>query len=349
MNQPFKVKDIDKEFYKNELDKFLPEKIIDIHTHIWLERFKIKELNPVDIPARTATWPLRVAKENSMEDLLKSYELLFPGKQVKPLLFGYPEIEYDTKLSNDYVNNSATEYGFPSLILSRPEWKGGELEDKIIKGGFLGSKVYLNYAKPYIPQNEIRIFDFLPPHHLERLNKHGWIVMLHIPRNGRLRDTVNLAQLLEIENDYPKIRLIVAHVGRAYCPEDLGEAFFLLGKTKNMVFDISANTNQTVFERLIEAMGPKRILFGSDLPILRMRARRICERGNYINIVQKGMYGDVSDDSHMREITCYEENNLTFLIYEALAAFKSAAHNAGLKMGDIKDIFYNNAKRLLEF
>ena len=34
--------------------------------------------------------------------------------------------------------------------------------------------------------------------------------MLHIPRNGRLRDPVNLAQMLDIEARYPKLQLIVA-------------------------------------------------------------------------------------------------------------------------------------------
>jgi len=54
-----------------------------------------------------------------------------------------------------------------------------------------------------------------------------------------------------------------------------------------MMFDFSANTNQWVFEQLIKAVGPKRILFGSDLPILRIRAKRICENGTYVNLVPK--------------------------------------------------------------
>lgn len=38
--------------------------------------------------------------------------------------------------------------------------------------------------------------------------------MLHIPRDGRLKDPVNLAQMMEIEEKYPKVKLIIAHVGR---------------------------------------------------------------------------------------------------------------------------------------
>jgi len=95
-------------------------------------------------------------------------------------------------------------------------------------------------------------------------------------------------------------------------------------------------------------VGPKRVLFGSDLPILRMRTRRICENGKYINLVPKGMYGNVSADSHMREVNEQEAARLTFFMYEELDAFRRAAHAARLNADDIKDVFYNNAKQLLQ-
>ena len=61
-------------------------------------------------------------------------------------------------------------------------------------------------AAAAIPSDEIPIFDFLPPHQLEVMDRHGWIVMLHIPRDGRLRDPLNLAQMLEIEQRYPRVQ-----------------------------------------------------------------------------------------------------------------------------------------------
>ncbi|HOJ10523.1 MAG TPA: amidohydrolase family protein [Clostridiales bacterium] len=344
MSRLFEVRPVDKRFYEDKLKDFLPEKIIDIHTHVWLDKFRIKAK---DAPIRSATWPSRVAKDNSIEDLIETYSLMFPDKQVTPLIFAYPKVEFDIDISNKYINECSDKHGFPSLALAVPEWSGLELEEQIIKGGFLGCKVYLNFSKSYIPQNEIRIFDFLPPHQLEVLNKHGWVAMLHIPRSKRLKDPVNLAQLLEIEQKYPQVKLIVAHVGRAYCPEDVGNAFEVLSNTKNMVFDFSANSNKWVFERLIEAVGPKRILFGSDMPILRMRTRRICENGNYVNLIPRGLYGDVSGDSHMREVDGTESEKLTFFMYEEIDAFRCAANATGLSGDDTKDIFYNNAVRIL--
>jgi uncharacterized protein len=173
-------------------------------------------------------------------------------------------------------------------------------------------------------------------------------VILHIPRDARLRDPVNLAQMLEIEARWPDARVVIAHVGRAYCPEDVGDAFTVLKRTERMMFDISANTNSEVFRRLIETVGPRRIVFGSDMPITRMRMRRICENGRYVNIVPRGLYGDVSDDPHMREADGAEAARLTFFLYEEIDAFRRAAEACGLTRPDIEDVFCRNARRLLE-
>jgi predicted TIM-barrel fold metal-dependent hydrolase len=346
MNKPlFEVKAVDKKVYEEELKEFLPAKIIDVHTHVWLAHFLTR---PKDELERLVKWPSMVAKDNSFEDLIETYNLMFPGKEVTPLCFSTVGKGEDFDLLNGYVAENAPKHGFPALLFTPPEWSAETMQAKIKKGGFLGIKVYLNLAPDYIPGPEIRIFDFLPHHQLESLNKHKQIVMLHIPRDARLKDPVNLAQMMEIEHTYPDIKLIIAHVGRAYCPEDLGNAFEVLKDTKKMMFDFCANTCSVVFEELLKTVGPKRVMFGSDLPILRMRMKRICEKGKYINVVPRGLYGDVSIDSHMREVDSPEADSLTFFMYEELRAFKKAAQAAKLSKADLEDVFYNNAKAMIE-
>ena len=340
----FEVKAVDQDFYEERIKQFIPDRIIDIHTHVWLDSIRVDAGNT---PVRAVTWPSLVAKQNSINELMDTYRLMFPGKTVIPMIFSQVGLDVDIDAGNLYVSECAEKYNFPSLIVTKPETAAAEFEERIVKGGFLGCKVYLNFAAKYIPEKEIRIYDFLPPHQLGVLNKHGWIAMLHIPRDDRLSDSVNLAQMLEIEREYPDLKLIIAHVGRAYCPEDVGNAMEILAKTKNMVFDISANTNCNVFQQLIKAVGPKRILFGSDLPILRMRTKRICENSKYINLIPKGLYGDVSGDSHMREVDGTEAKKITFFMYEELDAFRLAAQAEGLNKSEIEDAFYNNAKRII--
>ena len=341
---PLEIKDTDRQLFDQRLDALLPSRIVDIHTHIWLRSCHL----PSTSPSRSQRWPSLVAGENPIEDLLQTYALMFPRRQVTPLVFGSPRQDVDLEMTNGYVSQVAGERGLPGLLVSTPAWSVEELERRVSAGGFLGLKPYLSFAPPHIPASEITIFDFLPRSHLQAADANGWIVMLHIPRPGRLRDAVNLEQMLAIDRQYPNAKVITAHIGRAYCDPDVGDAFSVLRETTNIVFDFSANTNASVMHALLETVGPKRVLFGSDLPILRMRMRRICEGGQYVNLVPPGLYGDLRDDPHMREVTVEEGAQLSFFMYEELLAFREAAQAANLSRDDVEDVFYGNAVRLIE-
>ena len=345
-NPLFEVNDVDRRVYEQQLRDFLPRKIIDVHTHVWRDRDVIKRKGAKH-DKRVVSWPGLVAKENPVEDLQETYRLMFPGKQVTPLIFPAITDPINLPKLNAYAAQCVRRQRLPGLIWSDPHWDAKELERQIRAGGFVGAKSYLNMAPSYIPGKEIRCLDFFPPHQLEVHNRHGWTVMLHIPRDGRLKDPVNLQQMLEIERAYPRLKLIIAHVGRAYCDHDVGNAFEVLAASKRMYFDFCANTNASVFAQLIRCVGPRRILFGSDMPITRMRMRRITRGDHYVNLVPKGLYGDVSGDKNMGEVTGAAAAKLTFFLYEQILAFRQAAERTGLTAGDVEDVFYRNAARLL--
>lgn len=332
----FEVKEVDKKYYKERLEDFLPQNIFDVHTHVY------KPYPPVEGEKRCVTWPSLVADRNPIEDLVQTGKMMFPGKNYKALIFGTPTKGSEVDDANAYVSQVAKQVEMPSLMLVHPSMSAAELEKKLVEDGFDGIKVYLTFAPLYIPVPEIRIFDFLTHEHLEVCNKLGKAVMLHISRNERLKDPVNIAQMLEIEEKYKNIKLIIAHVGRAYCNHDVGDALDILSKTENMKFDFSANTNSWVFEQLIKAVGPERILFGSDLPIARMRMRRIEEDGIYKNVVPRGLYGDVSDDKNMKEVDSPEADELSFFMYEIMDNFRKAAKNTKLSASDIDKVFWKN-------
>ncbi len=337
----FEVTANDRRIYEEQLKDFLPEKILDVHAHVWLDHLRVQDPTA---PKRTVSWTRLVALDDPIEHLQETYELLFPGKQCSALFFANGEGDGN----NNYVMDSSRKTGWPALYFSHPAETAEEVEHHIRQGGFLGVKSYLSLSPKYIPGPEVRIFDFFPRHQLAVLDKMGAIMMLHIPRNGRLKDPVNLAQIAEIKEEFPNIRLILAHIGRAYVESDIGNAFDTLDKYPTLMYDFCANCCDIAIETCLRHAGPRRLMFGLDLPILRMRTRRIEENGTYINLVPPELYGDLSVDPHMRAVTPEEGEKITFFAYEELLAFKRVAEKLNLSRQDVEDIMYNNAHGLIE-
>lgn len=338
------VKPYDGQFYEENLKSFLPDTFIDCHTHIWLD-----EQNHFceDTASRSCAWPNMVAKDNSVEDLNETNRLLFPDKKVISVLYGQPMVTIDLKKNNAYVAVCAERNGFPALYITHPSQSPESVERAMLANPcFKGLKVYLQFAPSYIPNNEIRIYDFLPHEHLALADKYGWVVQLHIARPNRLADPVNYVQILEIEQKYPNVKLIVAHLGRAYADEDLGDALDYLKNSQKTIWDFTANTNQTVMERVLELYGPDRFVYGTDFPIFRMKARRTVEKGFYINEIPAGSLGDVSSDPHMREIPYPQADKITFFIYEEILSCKGACEKLGLGKQDVEKIFFSNSAQI---
>ncbi|MCL2157900.1 MAG: amidohydrolase [Oscillospiraceae bacterium] len=332
----FEITPYDKKIYCEYLADFLPESIIDVHTHIWKERF-VKSAE-----ARgCVTWTNRVASECVFENLEAVYKRVFPGKTVKSIIMGNPAA--DLGETNVYAAECAKKSGLPAIFCTSYNTPGKKIRQALTSGGFAGIKPYLSNSPEYIPPDEIRIFDFLPKKHLKIADELQKVVMLHIPRPGRLKDPVNIAQLMEIDERYPNAKIIIAHIGRTYTEEDIGNAFETLRHSKNLLFDFSANTSDKAMIECIKAVGTKRVMFGSDMPITKMRMYRISENGLYKNIVPRGLYGDVSGDKNMKES---DESDITFFIYEELRAFRRAAEHLQLTKSGLADIFYGNAAKL---
>ena len=117
----FEVTPYDRRIYEEELKDFLPQKILDVHTHVWLDKYlDHKPLAPGEVK-RTVTWPSLVALDNSIEDLQETYRLMFPGKEVKALIFsnsGAP-CEKNVQMSSVTMPPPAPRYSLCHLGRSR--------------------------------------------------------------------------------------------------------------------------------------------------------------------------------------------------------------------------------------
>ena len=326
---------VDLPFYRRYLQDFLPERLIDVHAHVGL----MEHVDPA-LP-RPEFWADRICPAMPVPNLMRIYNKLFPEQSVQPVCFTFPRRNMRLDPANLYTGQEARRVGGWSLLVTRPTWTAAEVAQRVAAGGHVGLKPYF-YLVEGKPESEITILDCLPHEHLHLANERAWLVMLHIPRPLRLADPVNLAQIREICSTYPRVKLIIAHVGRAYCRRYAEVGLPALAGCRDLLYDITANCSDEVFELLLRTVEPQRILFGSDLPIVCMRMKRECEGDNYINYVRRARVLD----AHTRRRP-EEEDTYTFFLYEEIAAFRRAAEAAGLSRTDVHDVFYGNARRLL--
>ena len=82
----------------------------------------------------------------------------------------------------------------------------------------MGIKPYLSFCPPYIPNDEIRIYDFLTKEHLALCDKHGWVVQLHIALKDYEAAYCYVQELLDKEP-----RFIEAYYNAALVEKELGK------------------------------------------------------------------------------------------------------------------------------
>ncbi|UCH35042.1 MAG: amidohydrolase family protein [Armatimonadota bacterium] len=328
--------DRDQAIYRDEFSAWLPQRIVDIHVHVVLP----EHCGPVSAERLEANWAMEVGICQSWEQLRENYRVLFPGQQVSPLAFTGVYREMDTERGNDYVlaglgdgQNNAT-----GLFVTRPDWSANRITDALAKG-FVGIKPYPDLALQ--ETQEVSIYDFLPRTHLAALNEAGGILMLHLPRAGRLGAPENITEVLEIAEKHPRVNLIVAHVGRAYCLPAAEHGLRHFADAPRIYFDVSANLNADVFQLALETVGPDRLLFGSDLPIMMMRGYREHVGEQYINNTDGPYSWNVNRKSPEEEAT------YTYYLYEGLRALIEALRRAGLDAAAMERIMYANGARLL--
>ena len=327
---------IDRLVYDQELAPRLPSTIIDCHVHVGLSEY----WGPVSSERYSEIWAMEVAKEQSWEQLRSTYRLLFPKQEVRALAFGWVYREVDVERNNTYVRAGISDprNNADGLFVTRPGYDTSTIAEAMSQG-FLGIKPYPDLAAQ--PTQAPSIYDFLPRTHLALLNQLGGLVMLHLPRKGRLGDPDNARELLEISEAFPAIKIVIAHIGRAYCLPTAQRGLPPLIERQNLYFDTSANLNTEVFRYALDTIGPDRLLFGSDLPVTLMRGRRDHIGEQYVNWTD----GDYS--WNLARKSPEEEATYTFYLYEELRALIDAVKRSGLGQETLEKILYANSARLL--
>jgi hypothetical protein len=334
--------DVDRAFWQEHLEGWLPERIFDAHTHVNEPRFRLAEMTD---EMRRQYWVNEVVEPIGAAEADRCHGIVFPGREVSCVAFGLPFLDYDLEGSNASLQEECVRRGWYRLAVVCPQWSTEKVARELDLPNTLGVKVYYSLIS-HDPTTrdkhlEASIFDFLPHHQLELLDQRGAWVTLHVPRAGRLVHPDNVSEVRRIRRDYPNVIVVIAHLGRCYTLPHAQEAFPFLADDEGLYFDISAVLNPEVLGLAIRTFGPRRILFGTDNPILYMRGRQEWRGDKYIYHTNYSFH--FNRDCEPPEV----EAQYTLAMYEALRALKEACLACRLPRADVEAILFANAERLV--
>ena len=313
--------------FREELDEFLPDRILDFHVHVFPEG-TVPDGGMYSCAGHSIT-------KYDFGDLSRDLADLYPGRETSAVCFGLPQVGYDRELNDRYISDGCDGDRFFGLKLFDPFAQTPEaLRQELVDGDFRGIKPYWRYAGN--DPESVGIHDMLPPWAMEVVDDLGHPVMLHISKRGRLADSDNQREIVELCERYPNARIILAHVGRAYFLKNIIGNIEPLRDIPNLWFDLAMVSNPDVLEYVFRTVDSKRIIYGTDMPIAVApgKSRDTGDGYTYVTPVPW-------------ELAVCEEGEYTSFLYEELRGIKEAVGRLGQGDAFVEQIFYKNGITLL--
>ncbi len=331
-------KEIHSKFYYNEISPMLPNKILDFHTHTWsCEDWKFK---PWETKKDGGKYMV-TAEDYPPEKLLADGQQCFPDKEYKAVVFGYPTPAVDLEKDTRFVAAAARKYkNLYPLIMAGKDFKvpREQLKEQLRSGGFLGYKVFLNWVGD--DYGDMSIEDMLSDNEMALANELGLIIMLHVPRTGRLADPEIQRGVQWLSRDYPNAKIVLAHCGRCYLPSEMKMAIQSIKDLNNVCMDTSMVMDPLTLQIAMEAIGAERLLYATDFPVAAMKGRRVRVMDHWVDVVL-----DEYPDSAYR----VKSNDIraTYMAVEIAVAIRDAAERVGISDKQRDGVFYDNGMKLL--
>lgn len=328
--------DVDRAFWEEHLEGWVPRRVFDVHTHINDPQFRTL---PMTDQRRRQHWGNEVAEPINAADAQRCHALVFPDREFCCLAFGYPFADYDLEGSNASLQDACMRRGWYRLAVVRPQWSAEQVACELAHPNVLGVKVFPRLAEQ---GRETSLFDFLPRHQLEVLDAHRAWVTLHLSKAARQRTEATLGEIREIRQRYPRIVLVVAHLAGGSTLAEAEAWLPPLADDGGLYVDTAAVLNPKVHTLALKVFGPQRVLFGSENPRMYMRGRPQWPGGVCRNHTSYPFFFNTQ-----REPPDVEAR-YTLYLYEALRALKQACEALALDRYAVEAVFHNNAQRLIE-
>jgi predicted TIM-barrel fold metal-dependent hydrolase len=330
MTDKTRANEIEQEIFATELDSFVPDKILDSHSHMWTQTTNEDGIPPgfkeFDADVTMDIWRSR------LDDLL-------PGRQQSALFLPLSirgSIE-DAELQNEWVSREAhtDSLSRPAMWIS-PNMDPDYVRQEVKRLRPSGFKCY-HTESPRVPTYDSEIPEFLPEEHVRVAHDEGLTITLHMVKERSVSVASNQHWIKYFCEKYPNMNLILAHAARSFNPAFADQGMESLKGLQNLYCDTSAVAESGAFETIIRVLGHDRLLWGSDWAVSHAR-------GKYVSVGYSWVWIEPDNVPPPRYA---EQSPFVFNGLESLRALKQAATHTQLSDSQIEDIFFGNLAGVL--
>lgn len=309
---------------KQRFQALLPKKVFDAHFHLSKEyALKFPEFDNA-----FSEW------YHYMTDILGENRLTGGLMMIQP---NKSALESE---GNEFIFTQTHEGdGYVIALVVTPQCNREKIEKTLNENPKITTlKPYFNFS---IAEDKFEsdVLDFAPEWMWKLAHDRKMSILVHLSHYKKLlSDPANGSQLREMCLKYPDARLILAHCAMGHNPDKLKSGIKYIKDLDNVWFDCSGITEPAAICHLLDAFGPKKILYGGDHSF-GANLGRICSFGSSFIGLHKGY---LNIDKVPRDYKYVPMSNAL----EGLLALYVAGDEYGLDEQAWEDIFYNNAKWL---
>lgn len=337
MTDQERYEQVDMPFYHAEIAPVLPPRVLDFHVHTSEPEHRRT------IPWKTDTPGAKymvTTEAYPVADLLADRARLFPDRPYGIVCFGWAGPSSDVEKTNAYASTlSAQKDLYPLLLAGNGLVPVEDLRRGVCEDGAFGYKVFMDWVGDNY--GDVTIEHMLGPAERELADELGLVILLHVPRSGRLADPVVQEGVRDLACNHPNARIVLAHCGRCYLPDEMARAVDSVADLDNVYLDTAMVMDPTVLQIVLEQIPASRLVYATDLPIALMRGRRVYVMDHWVDMVLEGYPASAYRIAS-------EGIRASYMVYEIILAIRRAAERSGLTESELHGIFYDNGMRLLE-
>ncbi len=313
-----------------ELQAQLPSRLFDAHAHLWrtdtltLPADSIFAAGPEAVTPEV--WQASLGRQVGAERLV--------GGLFLPVPFASPE--RIAGINTWMMQVTSDRPGSKVLALVAPGMTPEQIEPLLAYSQFAGFKPYHTYSVSQ-PTFDALPADYVPEWVWEMADARGLVITLHLVRSGAMADPGNIRYLREHCERFGGARVILAHAGRSFHAPNAGRGAAALCDLQNLWFDSSGICEAEPLKALLNAFGPRRLMWGSDYPVSEIRGRCVTVGDGFAWL----------DPGSVQWEKTGPQGRPTRVGLESLRALLAACDAFGLDASDLQDLFADNAQRLL--